>query len=91
MTRPGWPCTRCGTPLEARYAPPDPFDPRSIDEDKRLQVFADAIRYETVRYAPDTPEGLATIRVHCRPDLFHMGFSKSKDNVYAWMKTRGWK
>lgn len=66
-------------------------DPREIAADKRLQVFEDALRYETVRFFPNTGEGLALLKERCKPELFHTGWAKSKDNFRQWMVTRGWK
>lgn len=66
-------------------------DPRAIDEDKRLQVFNDARRYEMARLYPNTAEGLKIIREHCSQDKFYTGFAKDKANFRAWMLKRGWK
>lgn len=66
-------------------------DPRAIDEDKRLQVFNDARRYEMSRLHPNTSEGLKILREHCAPDKFYTGFAKEKTNLRAWMLKRGWK
>lgn len=66
-------------------------DPRAIEEDKRLQVFNDARRYEMARLHPNTAEGLKVIREHCSQDKFYTGFAKDKANFRAWMLKRGWK
>lgn len=66
-------------------------DPRAIAEDKRLQVFNDARRYELTRLQPNTAEGLKILREHCSPDKFYSGFAKDKSNLRAWMLKRGWK
>jgi len=66
-------------------------DPRVIAEDKRLQVFSDARRYEMTRLHPNTAEGLKILREHCSPDKFFSGFAKDKVNLRAWMLKRGWK
>jgi len=68
-------------------------DERAINEDKRLQVFADACRFELVRHGVNTPEGLSMLRTHAwkKPELFHGGFAKDATNFRAWMITRGWK
>lgn len=66
-------------------------DPRAIDEDKRLQVFNDARRYEMARLHPNTSEGLKILRDYCAPDKFFTGFAKDKTNLRAWMLKRGWK
>src|SRR3989304_2244532 len=61
------------------------MDAREISVDKRLQVFADARAYESVRVKPNTAEGLAYIREHYKPDACYLGWSKSRDNFRAWM------
>ena len=66
-------------------------DPRAIDEDKRLQVFNDARRYEMARLHPNTSEGLKILREFCGPEKFYTGFAKDKTNLRAWMLKRGWK
>lgn len=66
-------------------------DPRAIDEDKRLQVFSDARRYEMSRLQPNTAEGLKILREFCSPDKFYSGFAKDKSNLRAWMMKRGWR
>lgn len=66
-------------------------DPREIAIDKRLQIFADALAYESVRMKPNTPEGLTYIREHYKPDACYLGWSKSRDNFRAWMQKRGWR
>lgn len=66
-------------------------DPRAIREDKRLQLFADACRYELARISPNTLEGTLLLKEHIKPDLFFTGWAQSKDNFRAWMVTRGWK
>lgn len=66
-------------------------DPRAIDEDKRLQVFNDARRYEMARMQPNTSEGLKILREWCAPEKFYTGFAKDKINLRAWMLKRGWK
>lgn len=66
-------------------------DRREIEVDKRLQVFADALAYESVRVKPNTPEGLAYIREHYKPDTCYLGWSKSRDNLRGWMTYRGWR
>lgn len=66
-------------------------DPRFVAEDKRLQVFSDAWRYELTRLHPNTAEGLKILREHCSPDKFYSGFAKDKVNLRAWMLKRGWK
>ena len=66
-------------------------DERAIAEDKRLQVFNDARRYEMTRLYPNTAEGLKILREHCAPDKFYSGFAKDKANLRAWMLKRGWK
>lgn len=66
-------------------------DPRAIVEDKRLQVFNDARRYEMARLYPNTSEGLKILRDYCAPEKFYSGFAKDKTNLRAWMLKRGWK
>jgi hypothetical protein len=66
-------------------------DARAVREDRRLQVFADGLRYETVRLAQNTPEGLALLRERCRPEQFYSGWAKAKENFRSWMQTRGWR
>jgi hypothetical protein len=66
-------------------------DERAIADDKRLQVFNDARRYELTRLYPNTSEGLKILREHCSPDKFYSGFAKEKANLRAWMLKRGWK
>lgn len=66
-------------------------NPQAIASDKRLQVFADAVRYETARYWPNTAEGLAILKERWRPELWHTGWAADKANARQWMITRGWK
>lgn len=78
-------------------------DPEFIAQDKRLQVFEDAVRFECVRYAPNTRRGLEILRQECSPEKFHLGWSKSNgeidpttgkkqpSNLETWMTTRGWR
>jgi hypothetical protein len=66
-------------------------DPEMIRTDKRLQIFADACRYDLARIAPNTLEGQLLLEEHIKPDLFYTGWAKSKDNFRAWMVTRNWK
>lgn len=66
-------------------------DAREIASDKRLQVFEDARRYETVRYSPNTADGMTLLKERCRPDLFHSGWAKDRVNFRQWMITRGWR
>jgi hypothetical protein len=66
-------------------------DRRAIAEDKRLQVFSDAKRYEMTRLYPNTAEGLKILREWCSPDQFYSGFAKDKSNLRAWMIKRGWR
>lgn len=66
-------------------------NPQDIASDKRLQVFADAVRFETARYWPNTEEGLNILRERVNPDLFHLGWAKDKANFRGWMIARGWK
>lgn len=66
-------------------------DQREIANDKRLQVFSDARRYEMTRLNPNTSAGLATLREACAPDKFYTGFAKDRVNLRTWMLRRGWK
>jgi hypothetical protein len=66
-------------------------DAREIESDKRLQVFADSLRYETVRYSPNTEAGMALLKERCRPELFFSGWAKDRANFRQWMLTRGWR
>lgn len=66
-------------------------DKQAITEDKRLQVFSDAVRYETARLQPNTAEGLALLRERCSVDKFITGWAKDKANFRTWMQTRGWR
>jgi hypothetical protein len=66
-------------------------DPEAIRSDKRLQVFADACRYELVRIAPNTPVGTELLARSIDPSLFYTGWARSGQNFRAWMVTRGWK
>ncbi len=64
---------------------------QDIAGDKRLQVFADAVRFETARYFPNTAEGLGVLKERWSPDLFVTGWAKDKANARQWMIYRGWK
>jgi len=66
-------------------------DPREIAHDKLLQVFSDALRYETVRMWPNTAQGLEIIRERCRAEDYFTGWAKTKENFRAYMVSRGWK
>lgn len=66
-------------------------DDREVRADKRLQVFSDALRYESVRFKPNTPEGLALIRERLKPELLFTGWAKEKENFRGWMIARGWR
>lgn len=66
-------------------------NPQDIASDKRLQVFADAVRFETARYSPNTEQGLDLLKERIVPDLFHTGWAKDKANFRQWMIYRGWK
>ena len=65
-------------------------DEREIRTDKRLQVLHDGLRFEIVRYEPNTGEGLKRIREHCRRELFYSGWAKTKENFVTWRGNRGW-
>lgn len=65
--------------------------PESIREDKRLQVFADACRYELCRLAPNTGEGMLMLKEQWKPELFYTGWAADKANARTWMINRGWK
>jgi len=69
----------------------EPAATETIRTDKRLQVFADACRYELARLGPNTLEGTLLLKEHIKPDLFYTGWAQSKNNFRAWMVTRGWK
>jgi hypothetical protein len=66
-------------------------DENEIRIDKRLQVFADAVRYETVRLSPNTTIGIQLLKDLCKPEQFHMGWSRDKANFRTYMMSRGWK
>jgi hypothetical protein len=66
-------------------------DEREIKLDKRLQVFADAVRYELCRLEPNTAPGMRLLKEHWKPETFHMGWSRDKANARAYMISRGWK
>lgn len=64
-------------------------DPREILADKRLQVFQDALRYETVRLHPNTGEGMALLKERCKPELFKTGWAADRANLRGYMISRG--
>lgn len=64
-------------------------DEDEIRADKRLQVFSDARRFETVRYNPNTGEGLHFMRERCRGEMFFTGWAKDRANFRQYMITRG--
>lgn len=70
-------------------------DPDKVRQDPRLQVFVDALRFELTRIDPNGPVGHAVLAGFLRKSLqqnFFFGWSRSKDNLLAWMRTvRGWK
>lgn len=66
-------------------------DENAIREDKRLQLFADACRYELARISPNTLEARNMLKEHCRKELYHTGWAQSPDNFRAYMVARGWK
>lgn len=59
--------------------------------DKRLQVFNDAVLFETARYFPNTGDGLRLLRERVKAEAFFTGWGKDKENFRAWMIARGWK
>lgn len=63
----------------------------AIRSDKRLQVFADAVRYETTRLKQNTGEGMALLQERCTPDKFFQGWAKDKANFRGYMLFRGWR
>ncbi len=62
-----------------------------IRTDKRLQVFADAVRYELCRIGVNTAAGMALLKEHCRPDLFHSAWARDRANFRQYMLKNGWK
>ncbi len=67
-------------------------DKREIANDKRLQVFEDAVRFEVARFDPNdrTGKSIAVLKEAWKPELFHQGWAKDKANARAWMLNRGW-
>ena len=66
-------------------------DEREIKLDKRLQVFADAVRYELCRLNTNTASGMRLLKEQWSPALFNTGWAANKANARAYMVSRGWK
>ncbi len=67
-------------------------DADEIRSDKRLQVFEDARRYETVRYSPNTGDGMSLLLARCKVELYHSAWAKNKENFRGYMiSIGGWK
>lgn len=68
-------------------------DPRALEGDPRLKVFADGRRYELARLNPNDESGESMLMLQREwvPELFHQGWAKEKSNARGWMITRGWK
>ncbi len=68
-------------------------DEREIKLDKRLQVFADARRYELARIDPNGTDGksLAMLKREWVREKFYLGWSQDDANRRTYMITRGWK
>ncbi len=66
-------------------------EPAAISEDKRLQVFQDALAFESVRYGVNTGPGLLLIKERYVPERMNLGWSKSRENFRGWMQARNWR
>jgi len=65
--------------------------PEEVRVDKRLQVFADALRYELCRLGVNTAEGMALLKQQWKPELFYSGWAADRANARAYMLMRSWK
>lgn len=59
--------------------------------DKRLQVFNDAERMESVRFFPNEKEGLRIVKEVAAADKMYTAFGKDRNNLRTWMRFRGWR